>query len=173
MAEGDLEIRIQANGEGGLRAVARALREAAAGGLQRALNRNIRDRGAPIIGELRSAVLAVEVESSRGGVARPDYSRALRARVASAVRMSIAFRGIRFGVESSRIGDGRYSTTLVKYLDSELPGYQNWRHPVFGRDVWAVQRGKPWFFETIRRHSLDFQRACEDAMDETIQKIGR
>lgn len=172
MAQGDMEIRLQTQGDNNLRAVARLLREAAQGGLQRALNRNIRDRGNPVVGELRAAVRGVVVTSSKSGAGKPHYERALRARVASAVRMSIAFKGIRFGVESSRIGAGKYGPALVKYLDSELPGYANWRHPVFGTGTWTSQRGKPWFFETIRRHTEDFQRACEAAMDDTIKKIG-
>lgn len=170
MVTGDAEIRIQIQGEQEMRALAQRLRSASTNqDLQKALNRNLRDKGQPVIAELRSAVMGVQVTSTKGGMGKPKYQRGLRARVAKAVRMSIAAKGIRFNVESGRVG--AYGAALTKYLDSELPGYKDWRHPVFGRDIWTVQHGQPWFFQTIRVHADSFENACISAVNDFLAKI--
>lgn len=171
MPSEDIEIRINTEGEQEFRKVARKLKEAATGkALDTKLRRNIRDTGRPIVFELRAAVMAVQVQSKLMGGGHPHYSRQLRARVASAIRMSVAYKGSRFTVQSTTLGD--YGPALVKYLDSELPGYQRWRHPVFGNTShWEVQRGQPWFFETIRQHTRDFEDACQRAISEVLRDI--
>lgn len=170
MVTADLEVRITLQGEKEMRALGQRLRRASTGGdLQKALNRNLRDKGQPVIAELRSAVMGVQVTSTKGGAGKPHYERGLRARVAKAVRMSIAAKGIRFNVESGRVG--AYGAALTKYLDSELPGYKDWRHPVFGRNIWTVQHGSPWFFRTIRLHADSFENACISAVNEFLAKI--
>jgi hypothetical protein len=170
MVTADAEVRIQIQGEGDMRALAQRLRSASVNGdLQKALNRNLRDKGQPVIAELRSAVQGVQVTSTKGGLGKPQYNRMLRARVASAIRMSIAYKGIRFNVEGARVG--AYGAALAKYLDSELPGYKDWRHPVFGRNIWTVQHGSPWFFQTIRLHADSFENACISAINDFLAKI--
>lgn len=174
MADGEIEIRLRTDGEAEFRALAQRLRRAASGELERKLRRNLREAGRPVVAHLRTAVMAVNVTSSRGGTADPSYSRQLRQRVASAIRLSVAFQGIRFAVQGSAVGDGKYGLTLPKYLDGELPMYKNWRHPVFGQEgVWEVQHGKPWFFVTIREHAADFEEACVAAINEIVMEIGR
>lgn len=170
MVSADAEVRIQVQGEKEMRALAQRLRSASTNGnLQNALNRRLRDKGQPVIAELRAAVMGVQVTSSKGGLGKPQYKRNLRGRVAAAVRMSIAAKGIRFNVESGRVG--AYGAALTKYLDSELPGYKDWRHPVFGRDIWTVQHGSPWFFQTIRLHADSFENACISAINDFLAKL--
>lgn len=167
----DMEVRINTEGEQAFRALGRRLKEAAGGKkLDTKLRANIRETARPVVEELRSAVRSVQVQSSRGGMGKPHYSRQLRARVASAVRVSVAYKGVRFNVLGSAVGP--YGSQLARYLDSELPGYARWRHPVFGHhDRWVEQHGSPWFFETIRHHAADFERACERAIDEVLRDI--
>lgn len=174
MAEGEIEVRLRTDGEAEFRALAQRLRQAAAGELERKLRRNLRAAGRPVVSDLRAAVMRVNVTSSRGGMAHPSYSRNLRQRIASAIRVSVAFAGIRFAVQGSAVGDGKYGFTLPKYMDGELPMYKNWRHPVFGNEnVWEVQYGQPWFFVTIREHAADFEEACVAAINEIVMEIGR
>lgn len=170
---GDIEIRLFTSGEAELRALSARLKKAAGGELERKLRRNLRSAGQPVLMELRAAVKAVQVTSSRGGMAPPSYSRQLRTRIARALRVSVAFKGVRFNVQGSAMGDAKYGAALAKYMDGELPMYRNWRHPVFGKEPWVVQHGKPWFFVTIRRHTADFEEACVSAINEIVMEIGR
>lgn len=169
---GEIEVRLFTSGEAELRSLARSLQNAGRGELQARLRRNLREAGQPVISELRSAVMDVTVSSTKGGAGRPSYSRDLRVKVARAIRLSVAYRGVRFNVQTQAIGIPKYGAALAKYLDGELPMYRNWRHPVFGKDVWTVQHGQPWFFVTIRANASRFEDACVDAVNEIIREIG-
>lgn len=172
MPTDDIEIRLFTGGEQELRALAARMRRAGNGELQLKLRRNLRAAGQPVLSELRSAVRAVQVSSSRGGTAHPDYSRELRIRVAKALRLSVAYRGIRFNVLGSTMGDAKYGAALAKYLDGTLPGYKRWRHPVFGnQELWEEQTGQPWFFVTIMANANRFEQACVDAVNDIIGEI--
>lgn len=135
------------------------------------LRSQVRTAGAPVIADLRRAVMTVQVESDRGGFARPDLDTGLRKRVAAALTTSITRNGIRIRVNGKRV-DPRYGNSLPRYLDASLPKYQRWRHPVFGNTyVWVMQRGQPWFFNTIMRHAKTFRLAVLAALDETIKEL--
>lgn len=169
-----MEVEMQASGDREFAQVGRRLLEAGRGELQKKLRENIRDAGRPVVEEIRTAVRAVEVESTQGGMAPPSYSRGLRQKAASGTRMYVSYRGVRFVVHASYVGAGKYSGALLRYLDAELPMYKNWRHPVFGnKDVWTVQHGSPWFFVTVRRNAARFENACLEAMDQTVREIAR
>jgi hypothetical protein len=165
---GELEIRLNTNGEKPFRRLARDFGQAARGQLQRHLRDNIRQTAQPVLNDIRAACLAVEVQSTRGGHARPSYSRGLRRRVAAATRVTVAYAGVRFGVAGGAVGP--YGTALAAYLDSELA--PNWRHPVFGGPAWTQQHGSPFFFVTIRRHASEFEAACWRAIDEVLRGLG-
>lgn len=168
MASGELEIRLNTDGERPFRRLAKDFGEAARGGLQQRLRNNIRQTAQPVLNEIRAACMAVEVQSTRGGTARPSYSRGLRRRVAAATRVTVAYQGVRFGVSGGAVGP--YGAALAAYLDSELA--PRWRHPVFGGPAWTVQHGSPFFFVTIRRHADDFEDACWRAIDEVLRGLG-
>lgn len=163
----DIDIRISVRGEQELKNMARRLREAGMGQLQKELNKELREAGRPVIEEIRAAARAVHVTGDRGGAGTPKGSTRLRARVASAVRMSIAAKGIRFTVQGSAVG--AYGSTLAAYLDFETA--PNWRHPVFGGPAWSGQTGQPYFFVTIRANETRFMEACERAMETVFSKI--
>jgi hypothetical protein len=168
MPSEDLEIRLNTKGEQSFRRLSRDFGEAARGGLQTKLRENIRRTADPVLNDIRARCLAVEVSSSRGGNARPNYSRGLRRRVAAAVRVTVAYRGVRFGVQGSSVGP--YGAALAAYLNFETA--PNWRHPVFGHRVWEAQRGQPFFFVTINHHADDFEDACWRAIDEVLRRLG-
>ncbi len=166
-----LPIFVSVHGANRLKTLSRDLKAAGAGDLRRELRKEIRQAGKPVVADVRRAVMAVNVSSSRGGTARPDRSTGLRARVARATGLSVTARGIRIRVSGRRLGK---DAKLAKYLDASLGRYTRWRHPVFGnRKVWAEQKGQPFFFVTIRKHTKDFRKACFDAMDKTADKIAR
>lgn len=161
-ASGGLTLRLQ--GGEAIKRLQADIRKAQRADLDRMMRRNIRTAARPVIADLRSTVLSIQVSSSRGGVARPDTDTQLRQRIARAVSVSTTRKGVRIVVPGRRIGS--YGAALSKYLDTTIKGYARWRHPVFGHDVWAEQRGQPWFFNTINRHATDFRRAVLAAVDE-------
>jgi hypothetical protein len=171
MPRGAVSLRVQ--GGLALKELSADLKAQGRGELSRKMRANVRSAGAPVVADLRRAVMAVQVESDRGGYARPDEDRGLRLAVAKALAISITQKGIRIRVNEKRV-DPVYGRSLPRYLDASLKKYQRWRHPVFGNsDVWVEQTGQPWFFVTILRHADDFRRAVLRAVDDTIRELRR
>lgn len=167
---GAIPIVMSASGGRQLKELSRRLKDAGRGDLRRELRSNIKDAGKPVVADLQSAVMRVEMKSSRGGVAHPDRSTGLRRRIARATTLSVTANGIRLKVVGRRV-DARYPK-LAKYTDASIGNYARWRHPVLGnRDVWVTQSGSPWWFVTIARHRSDFRRACLKAMNDIAAKI--
>lgn len=146
------------------RRLARALRDAGRGDLQRALVREIRRNGTPAMQAAQRGFLRVDVKSSRGGGTK---STGLRARVAAATRISVLGSGISIRVEPRRV-DNRYGRTLSFGLD----GLGRWRHPVFGnRNVWVDQTGSEVFYRSLKPWEGRFRAGIVKAMEETARKI--
>lgn len=139
--------------------------------ISRDMRKNFREAARPVILEMRAAVMAVDVASTKGGVARPDKSTALRARTGAALRLSMAARGgVRIYISGAAIGP--YGNTLALYLDSEIARFTLWRHPVFGnKKNWVSQMGQPWFYVTARKNYRRFQSGVLDAIDKTLEKL--
>lgn len=154
-----------------MQALSRRLKDVGRGDLRRQMRREIKEAGRPVIADLRTAVMGVDVKSTRGGVARPNRSTGLRRRIARHTGLSVTQSGIRIRVRSRRV-DPRYPK-LVKYLIApELGNFARWRHPVFGnQNNWVQQRGESTFFPTINRHRTRFRRAAFEAMRKTADKI--
>ncbi|MFC5996954.1 hypothetical protein ACFQE5_22340 [Pseudonocardia hispaniensis] len=151
------------HGQEQYRALARRLREAGRGDLQRKLTKAIRAEGDPALRAVRAAWMTVDVTSSRSG----GSSSGLRARVAAATRISILGSGIRIRVEGKRV-DPVYGRSLSYGLD----GLGRWRHPVFGnREVWEQQRGQEVFYSTLRRYESRWRAGIEQAMADVARQI--
>lgn len=177
-------VSISAAGYQDFRALAKKLRQAGKKDLRKKLRKKISDAGQPVLGEVRAAVRAIPITSHGGGtgqrtahnVARATTERAkkaaarrgagLRATIASATKLQITAKGVRFVVSSNRFpADQR---TLPRRLDSE----KGWRHPVFGdREKWVHQRGKPYFAATIKKRAPAFRRAIIAAMEEISNEL--
>lgn len=169
MAQGGLSLRVQGGVQ--LKQLSADLRQAGRGDLSRKMRRNIRVAARPVMADLRTAIMNVQVSSDKGGRVRPDTDTQLRSRIARAIEVRTTTRGIRLVVNAKRVG--AYGTTLPKYMDATITVYRRWRHPVFGHDVWVAQTGQPWWFTTINRHATTFRRAVLDALDETIRELAR
>lgn len=170
-------ITVSAKGAADLDALARRLKDAGRGDLQKQLRSEVRQEGKPVIADIRRAALAVDVSSSRGGHAPPDRSTNLRQRTAKATGLSVTKGGIRIRVRGKRV-DPQYPT-LPKYLDGTLGKFDRWRHPVFwpgkigtapARRV-VQQSGEAFFFVTINKHRRQFRRAVFQAIERTNEKI--
>lgn len=191
---GDLaRISISTKGAEEFRALSRRLRQAGRKDLRKKLRVQINDAGRPVLDEVRATVRALPVSSGHGGgttqrlrfldgtakgKARKAGSAAVRGRrrraglrssIASATKLQITARGVRFVVNSRRLPvDQR---TLPRHLDSP----KGWKHPVFGD--WhngrkpVHQRGKPYFATTIKKRAPKFRQAILDAIDEIGKDI--
>lgn len=131
----------------------------------------VRREGEPTVAAVRAAWMSIEVQSSRGGTARPDRSTHLRARAAAATFVQITPTGIRIAVRPSQV-DPRYGRSLPWYLS----GYgRAWRHPVFGRRTrrqdWQVNVGQPVFFGTISARAPAFRAGIERAMEQVAREF--
>lgn len=182
MAEARFSIATQGVQE--FRALARRLREAGRKDLRKKLRKAIVDAGKPVLEEVRTTVRNLPVSGSRGGgseqrrtfsveraseksrerVARRNAG--LRAAIASATRLQITARGVRFYVNSASLPEDQ--RTLPRHLDSA----KGWRHPVFGdKNTWVHQQGKPYFGVVIKRHGPEFRKAIMKAMDDIAGEI--
>ena len=145
--------------------LARNLREAGRGDLQRKLTRAIRQEGAPALAAVRSAFLSIDVTSASGPGG--GGSTGLRGRVAAATRISILGSGIRVQVNAKRV-DPRYGRTLTYGLD----GLGRWRYPIYGnRNNWGQNYGTEVFYTTLRRFEPNWRRGIQRAMDDTARQI--
>lgn len=149
--------------------LSKQLREMGRGDLQNKLRRNIRDASKSVVRHIQAEVRSVRVSSTKQGHAKPDRSTGLRERVARATSVSVTQKGVRIHVSPKKVGE--YGRVLPKYLDASLPGYERWRHPVFGHDRWVQQRGQPYFGVTIKQHTRDFRAAIDDAMDDVLDEL--
>lgn len=165
------EIHMKAGGANRYREVARRLRKAGRGDLQRELTKAVRKEGAPALAAVRAAWLTVDVESSQGGTARPDTATGLRRRVARATRISVRQNGITISVSGKRV-DPKYPS-LAHYLNG-FPRKRAWRHPVFGNRLnWTAQRGQEVFWPTLNEHRPRWRKAVEAAMDRFVAELDR
>lgn len=154
---------IKVNGQDKYKRLARRLREAGRGDLQRKLTREIRRQGDPALRAVRTAWGGVDVTSEGDG----GESSGLRARVAAATRISILGNGIRIRVESRRV-DPQYGRALTFGLD----GLGRWRYPLFGnRERWFTNRGQEVFYSTVGGFESTWRAGVEKAMNETARQI--
>ena len=162
-------VWMQTDGAQKYREAARRLRKAGRGDLQRRMTKEIRTAGQPALAALRAAWMTVEVESSKGGNARPDKATGLRRRAARASRIQAQQRGIRIYTSGAKV-DPKYPS-LVTYLNG-FPRRRPWRHPVFGnRNNWVAQRGQEVFYPTLKAFAPEWRRGVMKAIEETLREI--
>lgn len=145
--------------------LARRLKQAGRGDLQRRLTREIRREGDPALRAVKRAWMGVDVTSdpSRGG----GRSTGLRARAAAATRVSVLGSGIRIRTESKRV-DPRYGRALSYGLD----GIGRWRYPIFGnRDNMGQNFGQEVFYSTLTRFEARWRAGVVRAMEDTARQI--
>ena len=156
---------IKIHGQDKYKRLAKALREAGRGDLQRKLTREIRRQGDPALTAVKAAWLGIDVTPPAGDAGK---STGLRQRVSNATRISILGTGIRIRVESKRV-DPRYPS-LPYYLNGL--GRKPWRHPVFGNtEVWKTQYGEEVFFKTLEGYEDKWRAGIEKAMEATAREI--
>jgi hypothetical protein len=155
--------------------LARKLRRAGDGRTGTLARRRLVTATPAVVRRVQSAVRAVEVGSTRGGVAYPDRSTNLRGRVAAATEHAPIAIGVAIYVAGWKLGVN--GTRLAQYLDTEdLP---RWKVPVFRTEArvaadkvkWVQQTGQPYFYVTIRAAEPRYEAAVEAAMATIAREI--
>lgn len=160
-----------------LRELAKQLRAGGHGDIVKPFRKAVRDAGKPVLEDVRGTVLRLHIVGQggvstnvRGGgtaarrahaVSKKARANAgLRATVASSVRVRNLARGVTIEVNKAKLPPDQRS------MPNDLESTKGWRHPVFGnREVWAAERGGPWFYPTVRRHAERFRSAIYAAGD--------
>jgi|GEM_PF-6535600 len=151
--------------------LARRLRAAAAGGLEREAAKELQRAAVPVLASVRTAVLSASFPSASPDttdIVDPPRS-SLRAGLAAATRTTALHNGVRFGINGAAVGRGPWGARLAALSDTETaPG---WHHPVFGGSESVGQLGRPWFFVTIRAGEPEFRAGVQRAMDVVARRI--
>lgn len=157
-----------------LRRLAAELRDADRNEFGRALRDVLKEEAEYAADSAKDAVRALHITGDGAKRGRPTpahRAHALRENVAAATGVHARPRGVEIAVNSSDMPEGQRS------LPGHLESRKGWRHPVFGnRNVWAAERGGPWFYPSIRRHESRIRdrldRAMNDAAIRLAQKVG-
>jgi hypothetical protein len=160
----ELRVNMSVSSTARLERVARRLREAAEGGMQRELTKAVVGEAPAALAKTKAAFLGVQMTTvpSRGG----GGSTGLRARVAAATHATPIARGARFEVNGAEVG--RSGNTLARGVNG-VP----WRHPTFGHtgpNSWVRQSGEEVFEKTLRGHPGWVPR-LERALDTVARQI--
>ena len=127
--------------------------------LATATRRRLRETGKDTIEDMRRTI-ASGPGSGRTGV---------RAAISAGLRTAVVTGKRRQGV--------RLTGTAAKLPESRKPMLRlynkpTFRHRVFGSDTWALQRGRPFFGSTIKRHEDAMSEAVWAALEDAARQIG-
>ena len=146
-------------------ALGRALRAEADGKqLRRDLIKELKKPLAPAVSEIKAGVMAMPASGIPS--AGESLRRAVARRIKSEAKLSGRAVGVR--VRARRTPAVRGFANAPKRLNSP----KGWRHPVFGRDQWVSQLGKPHYFdEPLQGRRQEFRRAVIRAMDQAARRL--
>jgi hypothetical protein len=163
---------VQITGTGQLLDLQRRLRAAGQEGVRSSMQRRIRRAAEPLQQDLQSTVRGLQIRpQNSSGRDRPSpTSRPLRATIAAAIRISVrttAPQGARVWVDRSLLPpDMRNLPNALN--DGRL------RHPVFGnRRRWVTQwvTPAPWWDRTVREHQPRMQAEVARIIDDVKSRL--
>lgn len=162
-------MQFQLRDAGDLKAVNRALRQAANGkDLRRNLVRELKGEIAPMVAKVKAAWLSAPSQGRRGRRG-PSLRRLLARSTRGQVRLSGKEAGIRIRTDGRRMPD--QMRAIPTYAEGTKP---RWRHPVFGdRTNWVAQDPFPRFFDAVRPDEARARREIERAVDAVFKQIVR
>jgi len=154
-----VEVRADASSFG---RVARSLDEESDGEhLRKDLVEGFRAALEPAVDEVRGALM----QMASGGLAHAGEP--LRLAVAQHVVVSVGRRSA--AIRALKTGMPRGFWNAPKRLNQ-----RQFRHRVYGRDVWVTQVGAPgWFDDTLQRNQTRYRVAARRALDDMADRIGR
>ena len=145
--------------------------------IKKALRKEMMQKTAPIVEEVRQAALAIPA-SREAGSTRKKKGQALGLRASLAAAAKADFNGtskggvVKIKISSTRFlaVSGRTNRSLPYYVEGRRK--RAWRHPVFGNtEVWVEQQKHPFLGVTVMKHKQDFTNAVQKAVDETMQAL--
>jgi hypothetical protein len=164
-----MQFTLRDNGD--LRAVSKALRQAANGkDLRRNLTRELRAEIAPMVARVKQAWRSAPSRTARG-----RRGQSLRRLLANATRGQVRLSGREAGVRIRT--DGRKMPPGMRAIPTYAEGTKpRWRHPVYGnRETWATQQpfpGQP-FYGSVRPDQQRARREVERAVEQVFKQIVR
>lgn len=146
-----------------------------------ALTKGLRAAAKPVVAEIRAEVKGPGGRSTgSGSAARTAYrlskSKSTRATAAASAERRSGLRATIAAATGSSVTTGADRTNVTfRMKSSALPPDQRtlgkrwnmakgWRHPVFGRDVYVQQTGRPYFDAVIRRNQPLLEAGVREAM---------
>lgn len=134
--------------------------------LKRELARNLRLAVEPALREIRVGAREIQRSSAQPRhVAAGSLGDAIANAVRAEVRMTGRFIGVRVKAKTTP------QTREFKQAPRRINAKQ-FRHRVFGRDVWVEQIGHPGFFDDpLRRGRREYREACRKAMQDMANRL--
>lgn len=180
-------LRVVLIGGDQMKALGKAMKEAGDKGLRKNLVVRLKKSAQPILRDLKSEIKTVPITGIPGmkrvGTQmvltrkRRSYkaarSRGLRRKIAAGIGLEVrtagSGAGVRFVARTGRLS-GKNAKSLPRHIDNP----KGWRHPLFGNEqAWYGQRGRPWWWSTIKPHIKIVRREMTAALDDTAAEIAR
>lgn len=144
--------------------------------LKRELARNLRIAVRPAVEKVKAG--AMEIKRGTSDATRPskknpveDSAVSLGAAIARGIGVSVRTRNKSASVtiRAKKAGMPRGFINAPKRINAK-----SFRHPVYGRGGWAVQVGKPGFFDDPLSHGRrEYREACIRAMKDMANRIAK
>lgn len=150
-----ITVSARVRGTRDLRGLARRLAAAEGADLQRMSVQELQEAARPITRQLKAAIRAMPSHHNTG----------LRRGIAAATRADPRSDGVRFRVESGKLG----AKAVMPGLLEESGG---WYHPTFGHAPYVFQSDYPWFYSTIEANEPRLVEALDEVLDRFAEIIG-
>jgi hypothetical protein len=177
-----MQVTVRSTGD--LKAVNRALREAANGKeLRKQLTKQLKVEMRPMVASVKAAWLSApsqgrpsgaKIYSKATGRATGKRGPGLRKLLAKATAGQVRMTGKEAGIRVRT--DGRKMPSGMKALPGYAEGIRRrpWRHPVFGdREVWVTQQSFPRFYDAVQPDEARARQACVEAVETVLNQIAR
>ncbi len=127
--------------------------------LATATRRRLRQAGTETIDDMKRVV------ASGPGRGRVGVKAGIAAGLSTAVATGKRTQGVRIRGTAAKLPEGHQA--MLRLFNKRI-----FRHRVFGRDVWAEQKGRPFFGSTIKRHEDNMTNAVRAALEDAARQIG-
>jgi len=129
--------------------------------LAKALRVKFRIVAATVVADVKRTIL----EPTPGGA---DHNVGVRQGLADGTRLSI--------LTGKRVSGVRISTSSAKLAAAHQAmakayNKRSFRHPVFGRDTWVSEGGRPYFGAVIAHHKAELHLAAMSALEEAAATV--
>lgn len=137
--------------------------------LRKQLRKDITKAAKPMVPAIRAKVKGLPSKGESEGRDRPGLRVSIAKATRLQVQMSGRYAGVTVRVDPKKMPPGMHN--LPAYLEGG-PGFERWRHPVYGNtDAWVTQRPHPYFYAIATHAEPHIKRAVADAVDSIRRQI--